>query len=1024
MLAWINVRFPRLSYQSALRSAAKPENSQLIRYGVAVGAVLLALLLMLLLDRWIPMEGSPFLIFFAAVMVSAWYGGLGPGILATFLSALASSYFFLTTILSFNLGAPAEVARLSIFVLVSLMVSSLSATRRRLVKELRQERDLISAVVSTAGSLIVVMDRQGRIVEFNRICERTTGYSFEEVRGKYLWDLFLPSEEIASTQEMFQKLGVWLFPNEYEGVWISRTGERRLIVWSNTVLLDDRGWVKYVIGTGIDITERKHAEERLQATNQTLQALVQASPLAITVLDRQGRVKLWNPAAERLFGWSREEVLGRFLPTVPESKLSEFQVNVDTTLRGELINGMETDRQRKNGSVIEVGLWTAVLRGAQAQEDCILSLMTDLSDRKQAEAALKLSQERLTRFVEANVIGILFASIDGSIEQANDAFLRMLGYSQKDLSSDRLSWVDITPPEYLPLDEQHIAEAKDRGACTPYEKEYIRQDGTRVPVLVGFTLLGAERQEAVAFVLDLTDRKQLEQTLRHQAEELAEANRMKDEFLAVLSHELRTPLNSMLGWSRLLRTRQLDTATTARALETIERNARLQTQLIEDILDVSKMIRGKLRLQPQPVDLAPVIEAAIDAMRPAADARSINLRFTILDLGLETDGRNEQLENPASKIQNPKFRVSGDPDRLQQVFWNLLSNAIKFTSEGGQVKIQLSATEGQTGIWTRGHGERERSSHNDERSYVSIDPPIFFSAAAKVSYAQITVSDTGKGIDPEFLPYVFDRFRQADSTTTRVDGGLGLGLAIARHLVELHGGTIWADSLGSGQGATFTVRLPLINLRPETHGIDNELSREKAMDSTGETFQPAHLLLSDHSDFSNQAAPATELPATELPITELPVTEPSRKVLAGLHILLVDDRPEVGDFLRSALEQYGAIVAVAASTDEALGLIAAVELEQTESWKPDILISPSVIRCQDGSPLIRKVRDLQAHSGTFTPALALITHPKREAYEQALNEGFQMCLTKPIEPIALISAVADLAGRTTTTEDEEVNNKS
>jgi PAS domain S-box-containing protein len=1012
--AWINVRFPRLSYQSALRSAAKPENSQLLRYGVAIGAVLLALLLMLLLNRWISMQGSPFLIFFAAVMVSAWYGGLGPGILATLLSALAANHFFLPTSHSFNSSSPAEVLRLGLFVLISLMVSSLSATRRQLVKELRQERDLISAVVSTAGSLIVVMDRQGRIVEFNRICERTTEYSFEEVRGKYLWDLFLPSEEIAATKEMFQKLGAWLFPNEYEGVWISRTGERRLIVWSNTVLLDDRGWVKYVIGTGIDITERKHAEETLQATNQTLQALVQASPLAITVLDRQGRVKLWNPTAEQLFGWSKEEVLGQFLPTVPEGKLSEFRLNVDTTLRGELINGMETDRQRKNGSVIEVGLWTAVLRGARAQEDCILSLMADLSDRKQAEAALKLSQERLTRFVEANVIGILFASIDGAIEQANDAFLRMLGYSQKDVGSDRLSWIDITPPEYLPLDEQHIAEAKDRGACTPYEKEYIRQDGTRVPVLVGFTLLGEERQEAVAFVLDLTDRKQLEQTLRRQAEELAEANRMKDEFLAVLSHELRTPLNSMLGWSRLLRTRQLDTATTARALETIERNARLQTQLIEDILDVSKMIRGKLRLQPQAVDLAPVIDAAIDAMRPAADARSINLRFTTLDLGLETDQPNEQPEQSAAKIQNPKFRVSGDPDRLQQVFWNLLSNAIKFTPEGGEVKIQLSATEGQTGIWTRGYGERERSLHSDERSYVSIDPPVFFAAAAKVSYAQITVSDTGKGIDPEFLPYVFDRFRQADSTTTRVDGGLGLGLAIARHLVELHGGTIWADSLGSGQGATFTVRLPLLNVRRETNRIASEPSGEKAIDDPIETSQSEDLSLNDQAEFQHQEALAANFPPSDQ----------ARKVLAGLHILLVDDKPEVGDFLRSALEQYGAIVAVAASTDEALGLIAAVESEPTEAWKPDILISPSAIRCQDGSPLIRKVRDLQTHNGTFTPALALITHAQSEDCEQALNEGFQMCLMKTVEPIALISAVADLAGRTTTIRDEGINNKS
>ncbi|UBF25343.1 PAS domain S-box protein [Kovacikia minuta CCNUW1] len=818
MPAWINGRFPRLSYQSALRTAAKPENSLLQRYGVAVIAMLVALLLMLLLNPWVPMGASPFLLFFAAVMVSAWYGGFGPGFLATILASLAASYFFLPPFQNFRIAAPADMVRLGIFLLISLMICLLSGTRRQLVKELRQERDLISAVVSTAGSLIVVMDRQGRIVEFNRTCEKTTGYSFEAVRGKHLWDLLLPPEEIEPTREMFYKFGTWLFPNEYEGVWITHRGDRRLIVWSNTVLQDDLGAVKYVIGTGIDITDRKHAEETLQETNQTLQALIQASPLAITVLDRLGRVKLWNPAAEKLFGWSQEEVLGRFLPTVPDHKMSEFQANVASTLRGDLINAMETVRQRKDGSAIHIGLWTAVLRGSQAEDDSILSLMADLSQNKQAEVALKLSQERLTRFVEANVIGIVFADIDGPIEQANDAFLRMVGYAQTDLDKGHLSWVDITPPEYLPLDEQHIAEAKARGASTPYEKEYIRPDGIRVPVLVGFTLIGEERQEAVAFVLDLTERKQLEQTLRQQAEELAEANRMKDEFLAVLSHELRTPLNSMLGWSRLLRSRQLDAETTARALETIERNARLQTQLIEDILDVSKMIRGKLRLQPQSVSLPPVIEAAIDAMRPAAAAKAIHLSLQIDDCRLEEhNSRSEvsptsvQTSNLPPEIDYQKFQVSGDSDRLQQVFWNLLSNAIKFTPEGGQVTIRLSAIKEQTGIWTREYGEKERSSNGGERSYVSIDPPIFFTPAAKISYAEIAVTDTGKGINPEFLPYVFDRFRQADSTTTRADGGLGLGLAIARHLVELHGGTIWAESLGAGLGATFTVRLPLIN---------------------------------------------------------------------------------------------------------------------------------------------------------------------------------------------------------------------
>ncbi len=237
-----------------------------------------------------------------------------------------------------------------------------------------------------------------------------------------IWDLLVPPEEIEHNRNLFQQLQTKQLPSEYEGVWVTRTGERRFIVWSNAVLRDDRESVKYIIGTGIDITDRKHAEEKLQETNQTLQALIQASPLAITVLDRQGRVKLWNPAAEKLFGWVEADVLGQMLPTVPESKLTEFRANVDATLRGDLIDGMQTSRQRKDGSNVYIGLWTAVLHGVQAQDDRLVSIMADLTDRKQAEAELKRSQERLTRFVEANVIGIVFTEIEGTIQQANDAF--------------------------------------------------------------------------------------------------------------------------------------------------------------------------------------------------------------------------------------------------------------------------------------------------------------------------------------------------------------------------------------------------------------------------------------------------------------------------------------------------------------------------------------------------------------------------------------------------------------------------
>ena len=756
---WSNFHVPNLLDWSIAQPVVKPDRSPLIRYGVALLTVVLALLLMLIIDRWVPMRTSPFLLFFAAVMVSAWYGGFGAGLCATAIAALCSIYFFLPPVHSIALLNPSDWVRVGLFVLIALMITFLSAARRQLVKILRRERDLIAAIVGTAGSLIMVLDRRGKIVQFNRACEQLTGYCLKDVRGKYPWELFIPPEETESAKQVVQALCLDAAPTANENAWIAKDGSRHFIAWSNSGLLDEWGTVSHIICTGIDITERNQAEQTLQETNQALQALIQASPVAITVLDRHGLVKRWNPAAERIFGWQAEETIDRMMPTVPPEKQEEFLANIAATLNGDVLNGMETYRQRKDGSLIYVGLWTAVLRGSTAMEDSLMSIVVDLSERKQAEAALRLSQERLTSLVEANVIGILFGDIQGGITEANDEFLRIVGYSREDLQSGALRWTAITPSEYLPLDEQAIRAALLEGDCMPYEKEYIRKDGSRVPVFIGFGLLGEERQQTIAFILDLTERKRLEQTLRTQAEQLTQANRMKDEFLAVLSHELRTPLNSILGWAKLLRARQLDLDTTTRALETIERNARLQNQLVDDILDISRITQGKFCLYPRPVDLMSVVKAAIDAMRPAAVAKSITVSLN-----------SALVANEAA----PSLMLQGDPDRLQQVVWNLLSNAIKFTPEGGQVDVRLSI------------------------------------AHQRTPRAQITVTDTGKGISADFLPFVFDRFRQADSSSTRAESGLGLGLAIVRQLVELHGGTVQVESPGLGQGATFVITLPMM----------------------------------------------------------------------------------------------------------------------------------------------------------------------------------------------------------------------
>lgn len=530
-------------------------------------------------------------------------------------------------------------------------------------------------------------------------------------------------------------------------------------------------------------------------------------------------------------------------------------------------------------------------------------------ERKQAEAektrliaSLKESESRFRRLVESNIIGCIFWDVSGQITDANDAFLRMVGYTQEELQAGKLNWKEMTPIEQRQWSEQSLAQMKQRGSAPPLEKEYICKDGNRIPVLLGGVMFEGSVEHGVSFVLDLTERKQLENRLRQQADELAGANRIKDEFLAVLSHELRSPLNPILGWTQLLRSRKFDPATTAKAIEVIERNAKVQIQLIDDLLDVSRIIQGKISLNVSPVNLVSTIEAAIDTVRLAAEAKSIEIKCLVdSTVGL----------------------VSGDRNRLQQVVWNLLSNAIKFTPNGGLVIIRL---------------------------------------ARDNSHAQIQVNDSGKGIKADFLPYVFDYFRQADASTTRKHGGLGLGLAIVRHLVELHGGTVFADSPGEELGATFTVKLPLMSI--PTKGRDS-----KEMSQTAEGA---------------------------IAIDNYPPLE-------GLRVLIVDDEVDSREYLSLVLQECGAEVTAVASAIEAITTL--------ELFKPDVLVSDIGMPGEDGYSLMRKVRARSPERGGKIPAAALTAYARAEDRTAALSAGFQIHIPKPVDPSELAIVVASLAGR-------------
>jgi signal transduction histidine kinase/ActR/RegA family two-component response regulator len=423
----------------------------------------------------------------------------------------------------------------------------------------------------------------------------------------------------------------------------------------------------------------------------------------------------------------------------------------------------------------------------------------------------------------------------------------------------------------------------------------------RVRTIIGVVrsaLRARTRQYAArAVIAELANSELGEKEAREEAEAIS---RSKDEFLATVSHELRTPLNSVLGWARLLSTGDLDETATRRALASIERNALAQAQLIDDLLDVSRIISGKLRLELREVDFPAVAEAAVESIRPAMDAKEIQF---------------VSLVDPAAS------RVMGDPNRLQQIIWNLLSNAIKFTPRGGHVQLALARVD---------------------------------------SHIELAVTDTGRGVDRTFLPRLFQRFQQADGSTTRTQGGLGLGLAICRHLVELHGGTIEATSDGVGKGATFTVSLPMLSVRAtptEVRRVPPTIDRQVAFERPSD--------------------------------------------LAGLKILVVDDQPDARDLIASVIAHCGATSYEAASASEGLRIV--------ESVRPDVIVSDVGMPGEDGYSFIGRVRALPADQGGRTPAAALTAYARAEDRRHALNAGFEMHIPKPVELGELVTALATLA---------------
>jgi PAS domain S-box-containing protein len=552
---------------------------------------------------------------------------------------------------------------------------------------------------------------------------------------------------------------------------------------------------------------------------------------------------------------------------------------------------------------------------------------------------LRQSEERFRSLCVCSPIGIFLTDPTGHCTYSNPSCQAICGFKLEE--NREAGWGKFIHLEDCDRILSAWSNSTHQGQAYTGEFRIYTSDRSVRWVNVRISPMLSEEQQLlghVGTIEDITERKQAEaareqlireQIARQQAEE---ANRMKDEFLAIVSHELRTPLNAILGWSRLLITKKFDPAGVTRALQTIERSARSQAQLIEDILDISQLIRGKVRLSIQSVNLIVLIETVLDTLRPLADAKAIHIE-TQLD--------------PTAKM------VNGDPDRLRQIIGNLLSNAIKFTPESGRVDVRLTQ-------WQIADYNLQMANKN----FIPNSQSKIQNLKSKISYAQLQVIDTGVGINSEFLPYVFDRFRQADTTTTRKFGGLGLGLAIVRHLVKLHGGEIYAESEGEGKGATFTVNLPL-----------------------------------KVSSFGLNAQNGTDLDGFESGYSTC---------LAGVKVLVVEDNTDTRDFIALVLEQCGAEVTAVGSTKEAM--------ECLKQCSPHVLVSDIGMPGEDGYSLIRQVRAFEQQQGGKIPAVALTAYTRPEDRMEALSAGFQIHIPKPIEPPELVKVVSQLVERQVSAE--------
>lgn len=886
-------------------------------YRIAFFSVGVTLLVKLGLEHLTGITSS-FSLWLIAISTSTWYGSIISGLTSLFLAALASHYFFT------NPSSTLNSLEFVLFVIEGLLISALTANFQsskqqsdtdkteaqinlkdllQSQRSLRQGEELYRTLTQNLpNGVVFLFDRDMRFMGAEGTELQIFGLPKEEFQGKTLHETVLPE-----TYELIEPA----YRSTLQGtpMCIEIPYNNQVYLIQTFPVKDENSKILTGLAIFQNVTNRKQAEAKIIKLNQALnrrvkelQTLLEVIPTGIGIAeDPECRTIRANPALAKLLGIPIDANASLSAPNderptnfkvyqsgrelAPEELVMQY-----ATTHGVEILDSEIEVVRDDGVRINLSQYAAPLFDEDGKVRGCVSIFLDITQRNQAERKLQAARDQLQTVLEA-VPGIVsWVSSD----------LCYLGVNKHLADSFNLS-----PEAFVGQDIGFLASGNGF-------REFVQNffAGDQSEALYELKSISADRsylivaqkydQNRAAFLIgiDITEQKRVEEELRQKTEELAEINRVKDEFVAVLSHELRTPMHNLHGWAQLLLTEsEMDEALKIEGLETIERNARLQVRLIDDLLDLARMQKGEMNLEIGLVDLASVIRSAADTIRLSAETKGIQIKLHL-----------------DAAVSN----VLGDAIRLQQVVWNLLSNAIKFSSKNESVEVRLEQVKSQ---------------------------------------AQITVIDRGRGIEAEFLPFVFERFSQRDASTTRSAGGLGLGLAIALTIVELHNGNITAASAGFGKGSTFTVRLPIVTM---TEQLSND----------------------------------------ELVVGELLHGNKEIAQLQNLCILVVDDDADARMLMRTVLQSAGADVLVAASVKEALALL--------EHQSPALLISDISMPDEDGFTLIRQVRSRTIEQGGQIPAIALTAFAEARNEQRILKAGFQLFIAKPIKPMELVDKIIEV----------------